>query len=107
MIAVEIIIPLSFFLASFGVVYLFLTTRNRERMAMIEKGADPSMFVNRNIGFKIGMLLVGAAIGLIIGLILIELTTLNEAIVLALILLFGGLGLVAENVISRKRDQVK
>lgn len=107
MIAVEIIIPVSFFLASFGVIYIFLTTRNRERMAMIEKGADPSMFVNRNIGFKLGMLLVGAALGLIIGLILIKLTTLDEAIILALVLLFGGLGLVAENMITRKRDLLK
>lgn len=41
----EILIPISFFLAVFGVVYLYLSTRNKERLALIEKGADASIFM--------------------------------------------------------------
>lgn len=42
--AVEILIPLGAFAMMFGTAYLFFTTRNRERMAMIEKGVDSSLF---------------------------------------------------------------
>ncbi len=31
--------------AFFGIFYLHYSTRNRERMALIEKGADASIFV--------------------------------------------------------------
>jgi hypothetical protein len=41
----ELLIPLSFFLAIFGMVYLYLSTRNKERLALIEKGADASIFM--------------------------------------------------------------
>ncbi len=42
---VEILIPISMFLAIFGVVYIYLTTRNKERLALIEKGAEASIFM--------------------------------------------------------------
>ena len=41
----EILIPISMFLAIFGIVYLYLSTRNKERLALIEKGADASIFM--------------------------------------------------------------
>jgi len=40
-----ILIPISLFLAIFGIVYLYLSTRNKERLALIEKGADASIFM--------------------------------------------------------------
>lgn len=40
-----ILVPTGFFLMVFGIVYLFLSTRNKERLALIEKGADASIFV--------------------------------------------------------------
>ena len=36
----EILIPISLFLAIFGIIYLYLSTRNKERLALIEKGVD-------------------------------------------------------------------
>ncbi|MBO0324230.1 hypothetical protein J0X14_18110 [Muricauda sp. CAU 1633] len=42
--AEAIIIPISFFLAIFAVTYLYFTTRNKERMALIEKGVDANIF---------------------------------------------------------------
>lgn len=52
--AVEILIPLIVFSTIFGVLYTFLTTRNKERLAMIEKGADPSVFYTqrKRLGIK-------------------------------------------------------
>ena len=45
----EILIPISFFLAVFGVIYLFLSTRNKERLALIEKGADATARVAKKV----------------------------------------------------------
>ena len=47
----EILIPISLFAAIFGMVYLYYSTRNKERLALIEKGADASIF---NIGKRTG-----------------------------------------------------
>ncbi len=32
----------------FGIFYLFISARNKERLALIEKGADASIFYNKN-----------------------------------------------------------
>ena len=67
----EIIIPITFFLAVAGILYVYLTTRHNERMAMIEKGADPALFQSKpkakSFFLKIGMLMVGVSIGIVTG----------------------------------------
>ncbi|WP_311196042.1 hypothetical protein [Antarcticibacterium sp. 1MA-6-2] len=40
----EVIIFTVFFAVIFGIYYLYITARNRERMALIEKGADATIF---------------------------------------------------------------
>jgi len=40
-----ILVPISFFALVLGIVYLAI--RKKERMAMIEKGIDPSIFVTQ------------------------------------------------------------
>lgn len=100
--ASEAIIPISFFLAIFGIVYLYLSTRNKERLALIEKGADASIF---NLGKKAGsswkvivlniaFLLMGIGLGVFIANLLLTYTTLDEgAIYPALIFFMAGVGL--------------
>jgi hypothetical protein len=105
---------IALFATVFGVVYLFLNTRNKERMALIEKGADASLF---NTGkevkpsswswskftLKLGMLAMGIAIGLITGAILATAGVLDEvAMYFAMIFFFGGLSLVLFYLIDRK-----
>ena len=41
---VDIVVPVSLFLMIFAIVYVIYTTRNKERMALIERGADPKLF---------------------------------------------------------------
>ncbi|MCA0132064.1 DUF6249 domain-containing protein [Winogradskyella alexanderae] len=98
----EILIPISFFAAIFGMVYLYFSTRNKERLALIEKGADASIF---NIGKKSGQswkvvvlnlafLLIGIGLGVFIAHILETFTALDEdSIYPAMIFLFAGIGL--------------
>ena len=42
--AEEVLIPITFFGFLFGIIYLFVSARNKERMALIDKGVDASIF---------------------------------------------------------------
>lgn len=94
----ETLIGIAFFLSVFGIMYIFFTTRNRERMAMIERGADPSLFQRKHSqggAIKLGMFLVGAALGILMGNVLDATTSLQEEVAyFSMIFLFSGLSLV-------------
>lgn len=104
----EILIPLGFFAAIFGILYVYLSTRNRERMSMIEKGVDPSIFTRKrnysNMTLKIGMLSIGIALGIFVGSLLDEFTTLEDEVgYFSMIFLFGGLALVINSLMEDKK----
>ena len=102
----EIIIPIALFATVFGIAYIFFTTRNKERLALIEKGADASLLnVKRNkLGaLKIGMFLAGIALGLLLGNIIAETTTLKEEVAyFSMMLLGGGISLISFYLIEKK-----
>ena len=105
---------IALFAAAFGVFYLHFTTRNKERLALIEKGADASLFNTGkearkitfswgNFSLKIGMLFMGIAIGIIVGGIIKPMQILDEeASYMSMILFFGGLSLVLFHLVDRK-----
>jgi len=109
-----VIVFIALIAAVFGVMYVFYTTRNKERMALIEKGADASLFNtgkegqkgSKNWGkltLKIGMLSMGIALGIIVAAIMSNAGILDEdANYPAMIFFFGGLSLVLFYVIDRK-----
>jgi len=102
----EFIIPISFFAAIVAVVYLAL--RRKERVALIEKGLSANIFETRkNIpaALKWGMLLVGIGVGIIIGRILAEFTSMGEEeAFFSMIFLFGGLSLICYHFIAKKME---
>lgn len=90
---------------TYGIIHLLV--RRKERMALIEKGADASLLVTKpNFNYyalKIGLLCIGVAIGVIIGATMVETTTLNEeAAYFSMIFLFGGIGLVVSHFLEKK-----
>jgi hypothetical protein len=103
---------IGFFATVFGIMYLFFTTRNKERMALIEKGADASLFNTGKTGssfswnkftLKIGMLAIGIALGIITAALLVQTSIMDEdALYGSMILIFGGLSLVLFYIIDRK-----
>jgi hypothetical protein len=109
----EELIPIAFFAAIFGVFYMYYTTRNRERMALIEKGADASIFAtdgkSGNIFNKILINFALLAIGIGLGIFLAGLLESNgmddDVAYPAMIFIFAGLGLVAGFFVSRKIDK--
>lgn len=106
-----VIISVTFFLLVFAVFYIFITTRNKERMAMIEKGADPKLFqsVRRSSGyavFKWGLFMIGLALGILTGALFEHFSELQpEPLYFSMILIFGGLGLVLAYLLQGKLEK--
>jgi L-asparagine transporter-like permease len=104
----EFVVPVAMFACVFGILYVYFTTRNRERMAMIEKGADPSLFRNPNRGgrstLKFGLLFVGVSLGILMGAILTATIPgiLEETANFSMIFLFGGIALIVSHVLDSK-----
>ncbi|MDY0779774.1 DUF6249 domain-containing protein [Tenacibaculum sp. IB213877] len=101
----------------FGIFYLFFTTRNKERLALIEKGADATIFFSKKepqktapfwkvVVLNLSLLLMGIGIGVFIALVLHTYTQLEEgAIYPAMIFLMAGAGLFAGFNITKNLDK--
>lgn len=96
----SILIPISLFTAIFGIVYLFLSTRNKERLALIEKGADANIFNKNGNSFQktiilnLALLFIGIGAGVFIALLLATYTSLDkDALYPAMIFLMAGISL--------------
>lgn len=106
---VEILVPIALFATIFGIVFIAVSAKNKERLALIDKGLDASIFKEdsnlhgRYGALKLGLLAIGVALGLVIGNILdVNNVMDNEVAYFAMIFLFGGLSLVAFYAIMRK-----
>jgi len=93
----DILIPFVVFAAIFGIVFVIVSARNRERMAMIDKGVNPKDFMTTKKPSTYGilkwaLLLVGIGLGLFLGSLLETYTEIpEEAAYFACALFFGGL----------------
>jgi len=110
-----ILVPITFFICTFAMVFGIRYLSNKEKMAMIERGIDPS--VHRAtpkpfLSLKFGLLLVGLGIGLLVALFTVrgvfgsETNDMEEgqavAIYFGCLGIFGGLGLILSYVIEKK-----
>ncbi len=91
-----------------GIVYL--SNRKKERMAIIERGLDPKKYLDnktsRDLSLKYGLLLIGVALGILIGNILSvteSFIDVPEAAYFSMIFLFGGLALVINHFLAKKQ----
>ena len=99
----EVIIMGIIFGSIFGVFYLYFSTRNKERLALIEKGADASIFMKgrqqtapiwKVLILNFALLLMGIGVGTFIASLLDNYTALDEeAVYPATIFFMAGLGL--------------
>ena len=107
---------IALFATIFGIMYVFFTTRNKERLALIEKGAEASLFNTGKEGglfkiswskftLKIGMLAIGIAAGIFLAGLLAPTGFMDEdALYPSLVFFFGGLSLVIFYLIDRKTN---
>jgi hypothetical protein len=108
----DILVPLIIFGATFGIVYVITSARHKEKMAMIERGADPELFRSKQIKFsqynlfKYGLFLIGIAIGIILGGLIAEADIVDEvAGYFSSILFFGGFALIIAFLLRNKLDK--
>lgn len=106
-----IVVPVSFFLLIFAVVYVYYTTRSRERLALVEKGVDANIFKidpaeSRLNLVKWGIFLIGLSVGVITGYALSE--VINEVVAFfTTILLAGGIALIVAYVVTDRMGKNK
>ena len=111
--AEDILIPLVVFGAFFGIFYVYISARNKERMAMIEKGVNAKDFlVQRKWSMygvlKWALLLVGVGLGIFLGSLLETYTSMpEESTYTACALFFGGAGLAIAFVIQKNAPEEK
>ena len=99
-------VPIAMFLMIFAILYVYYTTRSRERLALVEKGTDASIFkidpVRKRLDLvKWGVFMIALAIGVVSGFALS--TVINEVVAFfTTILLCGGLGLIVAYFVIKK-----
>lgn len=108
----ELIIVPIIFGAVFGVFYLYYSTRNKERLALIEKGADATIFgkgkqhtapIWKVLIINVAFLFMGVGIGVFLASLLANYTTMDEeAVYPALIFFMAGIGLYTGFVQTKK-----
>lgn len=106
----DFLVVLIIFAAIFGIVFVVASARNRERMAMIEKGVSPKDFMTdrrpNSYGIlKWALLLIGFGFGLFVASLLAAYTSINEeSAYFASALFFGGAGLFAAFLIAKNAE---
>jgi hypothetical protein len=111
----EVLVPITLFAGGFAMVFGIVYLKTKENLAMVEKGMNPKQQYNRPAPFKslkLGLLLLGAGLGLLLAFIIDSSMTprgafprhddANAAIYFALIAMGGGLGLITSYAIERK-----
>ena len=112
----EVIILPIIFGALFGVAYLFFSTRNKERLALIEKGADASIFVkggdNRTPAWKIilinlAMLLIATGLAIFIASLMVEIGMDEDVAYPGTIFTMTGIGLFVGYTVTKKLSKTE
>ncbi|NQU35113.1 MAG: hypothetical protein HQ521_17950 [Bacteroidetes bacterium] len=111
------IVFISLFIVVFGICYLYYNTRHKERVLLIEKDKDVSLFYskregrNKSIVWKIvilnlGLISIGVGTGIIFGSILSSVFGMyEEPAIAASIFLMSGIALLIGFFLTKKMDQ--
>ena len=111
-----IFILLVIFGSIFGIFYLYFTTRNRERLALIEKGVDAKIFskgrrrggasYSKVFVLNLAVLLMGVGLGIFLGALAHYNFGLEEEVAYpGTIFLMAGVGLFVGFTLTKKLDQ--
>ena len=111
----ELVIVPVIFGVIFGIFYLFIAARNKERLALIEKGADASIFYGKDrkvtpmwkvIIINMALLSMGIGIGIFIAAILSQSLNVDEDVAYpGTIFLMAGIGLFSGYYLTKKLNE--
>jgi hypothetical protein len=106
---IAVFIPIVAIIGAIIMVVYLRRFENEERMAMIEKGVDPSVFTkkvrNTSGALRASLLFVGAGIGLLIAYFLDRAFAMEEVAYFSMVFLFGGAGLGISYMIEEKKNK--
>jgi len=115
--AAGILVPTGFFLTVFGIVYLFLSTRNKERLALIEKGVDANVFSRtRNKGYipswkifliNFAVLLISVGLAIFFAAVIEEMGVYDGVAYTGTIFVFSGIGLLIGFTVTKKMEKAE
>ncbi|MBP6313683.1 MAG: DUF6249 domain-containing protein [Flavobacteriales bacterium] len=110
--ASEVLVPLIVFSALFGIVYIAVTAKHRQRMAMIEKGlmsAEPTKRTDPFQSLKMGMVGIGVGVGLLSGYFFQTYGMIdgedNPLPYFVMVAIFGGLALIWHFFIVQRKQR--
>ncbi len=112
----EVIVFISMFLVVFAISYLYFTTRNKERLALIEKGADASIFVKgkregtppfwKVLILNLALLLTGIGLAIFLASFMVGSLGMDEDVAYpGTIFLMAGLGLYLGFTLTKKLEK--
>lgn len=108
----DFFIVLVIFGTFFGILYMYFSTRHKERIALIDKGADASMFNTGkkiywgNFALSVGMFFIGIGLGVLVAAIIVVTTSIQHEVAYpSMIFLFAGVGLVLYFFLARKLEK--
>ena len=87
-------------LTVFGIAYLYITSKTKERLALIEKGMDPNL-ARSDFWIQVGIITGGAAFGLMTG------DVIPGGFGPLVAIFFAGAGLVLYNIIRKNKARRK
>ena len=110
------IVFISLFIVVFGICYLYFTTRHKERLALIEKDKDVSVFYSkktssaspvwRNVVLNLALVSIGVGLGILLGSFLNTIIGLPEEVAFpASIFLLAGAGLLTGFFLTKKTEK--
>lgn len=113
----EVIVIIVFWAVIFGIAYLYFSTRHKERLALIEKGVDASVFVKgreytqpiwKVLILNLALLLMGIGAGVVLGGLLSEVAGVHEHIAMpGSIFMLAGTGLLIGFFITKNMEREK
>lgn len=102
-----VMIPIVAIIGAFIMIVYVRRFENAERMAMIEKGVDASIFPKKSRSpfgaLRASLLLIGAGVGLLLGHFLDRAYDMEEVAYFSMLFLFGGIGLGISYLVEEKR----
>jgi hypothetical protein len=106
----DFLVSLAAIAAIFGVLYVLLMTRYKERMSLMERGMTPKEFNNKNAiqsaTLRFGLLLIGISMGIMLGNFVAEhFDVPRQGAFIAMMFLFGGISLVISYLIEKRTNK--
>jgi hypothetical protein len=103
-----IMIPIIAIIGTFTMIIYLRKYENEERMAMIDKGVDPTLFTskrsrNTSLPLRASLLFIGGGLGLLLGHVLDINFDMEEVGYFSMLFICGGIGLGISYIIEEKK----